>query len=106
MDLGAILLFAAVPAVAIATPGPTILTLIARVVSMGPARNIGFAIGLILVAVLWLAAAAFGLAALATEVHGIMVILKYLGAAYLIYLAYRMWTAPAVVATPVEEVLE
>jgi len=96
MDLGSTLLFVAALAIAIATPGPTIATLIARVLTMGPARNIGFAIGLVLGDVLWLAAAVFGLAAVAREAHEIMVVLKYLGAAYLIYLAYRMWTAPAV----------
>jgi threonine/homoserine/homoserine lactone efflux protein len=99
MDLGSILLFAAVVAIANA-PGPTILTLIARILSMGPARNIGFAIGLVLGDVLWLATAVFGLAALAREAHEIMVVLKYAGAAYLIYLAYKMWTAP--VADPMQ----
>ena len=69
MDLGSTLLFAAIIAVANATPGPTILTLIARVLGMGPARNVGFAIGLVLGDVLWLAAAVFGLAALATQAH-------------------------------------
>jgi len=101
MNLGSILLFAAVIAIANATPGPTILTLIARVLSMGPARNIGFAIGLVLGDVLWLATAVFGLAALAREAHEVMVVLKYAGAAYLIYLAYRMWTAP--IADPVQD---
>src|SRR5687767_10239415 len=95
MDLTAILLFAAVLAVATATPGPTIAVLIARVLTLGPARNIGFAIGLVLGDVVWLAAVVFGLAALAEQAHGVMVLLKYLGAGYLVYLACRMWTAPA-----------
>lgn len=101
MDLGSILLFVTVLAIAIATPGPTIATLIARILTLAPARNIGFAIGLVLGDVLWLAAAVFGLAALAQEAHEIMVVLKYLGAAYLLYLAYKMWTAPA--ADPIED---
>jgi threonine/homoserine/homoserine lactone efflux protein len=95
MDLSAILLFAAVLAVATATPGPTVAVLVARVLTLGPARNIGFAVGLVLGDVVWLAAAVFGLAALAEQAHGIMVLLKYFGAGYLVYLAYRMWTAPA-----------
>jgi threonine/homoserine/homoserine lactone efflux protein len=95
MDLSAILLFAAVLAVAIATPGPTVAVLVARVLTLGPARNIGFAIGLVLGDVAWLAAAVFGLAAVAEQAHEIMLALKYVGAGYLIYLAYRMWTAPA-----------
>ncbi|MEZ5833550.1 MAG: LysE family translocator [Dongiaceae bacterium] len=95
MDLGSIILFAVALAIAIATPGPTIATLVARILTMGPRRNIGFAIGLVFGDVLWLAAAVFGLATLAREAHEIMVAIKYIGAAYLLYLAYRMWTAPA-----------
>jgi threonine/homoserine/homoserine lactone efflux protein len=45
---------------------------------------------------LWLAAAVFGLAALADQAHGVMMALKYLSAAYLVYLAYRRWAAPAI----------
>lgn len=96
MDLSSTLLFAAAIGIANATPGPTIATFVARILSMGPARNIGFAIGLVLGDILWLAAAVFGLAALAAEAHEIMVVLKYAGAAYIVYLAYKMWTAPAV----------
>ena len=94
MDLSAILLFATVIAIATATPGPSLLTLIARVLSIGPARNIGFAIGLVLGDVLWLGAAAFGLSAIAAQAHEVMAVLKYVGAAYLLYLAYKMWMAP------------
>ncbi len=96
MDLGSILLFAAVIGIANATPGPTIATFVARILAMGPGRNVGFAIGLVLGDVLWLAAAVFGLATLAREAHEVMVVLKYAGAAYILYLAYRMWTAPAI----------
>jgi threonine/homoserine/homoserine lactone efflux protein len=96
MDLGSILLFAAVIGIANATPGPTIITFVARILALGPRRNVGFAIGLVLGDVIWLTAAAFGLAALAREAHELMLVMKYLGAAYLLYLAYRMWTAPAV----------
>jgi len=100
MDLASILLFATLIAVANATPGPTILTLVARVLSLGPARNVGFAIGLVAGDVLWLAAAVFGMAALAREAHEVVAVMKYLGAAYLMYLAYKMWTAPVVQPAP------
>ena len=100
MDLASTLLFATVIAVANATPGPTILTLVARVLSLGPTRNVGFAIGLVVGDVLWLAAAVFGMAALAREAHEVMAMMKYLGAAYLLYLAYKMWIAPVVQPVP------
>ena len=100
MDLSAILLFATVLAVAIATPGPSIAVLVARVLTLGLARNLAFAAGLVLADVIWLSAAVFGLAALAEQAHEIMVALKHVGAAYLIYLAYRMWTAPTANPAP------
>jgi threonine/homoserine/homoserine lactone efflux protein len=43
---------------------------------------------------LWLTLAVYGLAALAQALHGALLAVKYLGAAYLLYLAWRMWFAP------------
>ena len=44
---------------------------------------------------LWLTLAVYGLAALAQALHGAFLVVKYLGAAYLLYLAWRMWSAPS-----------
>jgi threonine/homoserine/homoserine lactone efflux protein len=71
--------------------------LVARVLSRGRDGNLGFAIGIIAGDVVWMGAAVFGLAALASAAHEAMVVLKYLGAAYLLYVAWKMWTAPATV---------
>src|SRR5262245_10784523 len=98
MDLSSILVFAAAIAVATATPGPTLVTLVARVLAAGPARNLAFAAGLILGDILWLGCAVFGIATLASQVHEIMIVLKYAGAAYLLWLAYKLWTAPVAAA--------
>ena len=43
---------------------------------------------------LWLTLAVYGLAALAQALHGAFLVVKYLGAAYLLVLAWRMWSAP------------
>jgi threonine/homoserine/homoserine lactone efflux protein len=40
----------------------------------------------------------YGLAALAEALHGAFLVVKYLGVAYLLYLAWKMWFAPVVVA--------
>jgi threonine/homoserine/homoserine lactone efflux protein len=53
-----------------------------------------FAAGLILGDLVWLAVAILGLAVVAQTFHEVFLVIKYAGAAYLIYLAYRMWTAP------------
>jgi len=100
MDLASVLLFAVALLIAAAIPGPSIATLIARVLTQGAGRNIGFTAGLVVGDMLWLAAAVYGLATLAAEAHQVIVVLKYLGAAYLIYLAYKMWTAPAAEPLP------
>ena len=47
---------------------------------------------------IWLALAVFGLAVVAQTFHLLFLVIKYLGIAYLLYLAWKMWTAPVAVA--------
>jgi threonine/homoserine/homoserine lactone efflux protein len=94
MTLWPLLVFAAALAIAAASPGPAIVTLVARVLAFGVARNVGFAVGLLLGDLVWLGCGVFGAAALATQAHELFVALKYAGAAYLLYLAIKLWTAP------------
>jgi threonine/homoserine/homoserine lactone efflux protein len=49
---------------------------------------------------IWLMLAATGLAVIAKAFAGVFVAVKFAGAAYLLYLAWRMATAPAVVGAP------
>ena len=95
MDLTALLIFTGALLVAAASPGPGIVALVARVIGGGPAGVAPFVAGLILGDLAWLAAAVLGLAAVAHTFHEAFVAIKFAGAAYLLYLAYRMWTAPA-----------
>ena len=46
---------------------------------------------------IWLTLAATGLAVIAKTFAGVFVAIKFAGAAYLLYLAWRMATAPAVI---------
>jgi len=95
MSLWSLLSLTLAISIAAAVPGPTIVTLVARVLARGPAGIAPLVVGLILGDLVWLACSVFGAVALATEAHQVMVMLKYLGAAYLAYLAVKMWTAPA-----------
>jgi threonine/homoserine/homoserine lactone efflux protein len=95
MDLTGLLIFTGALLVAAASPGPGIVALVARVIGGGLAGVAPFVAGLILGDLLWLAAAALGLAVVAHTFHDAFVVVKFAGAAYLLYLAYRMWTAPA-----------
>jgi threonine/homoserine/homoserine lactone efflux protein len=95
MDLSSLLLFAGVYFLAVASPGPAIAALVARALSSGFRRSLPFAAGIVAGDLIWLTLSAFGLAVLMQSFHGLFVAIKYAGCAYLIYLAYRLWTAPA-----------
>jgi threonine/homoserine/homoserine lactone efflux protein len=95
MDLTALLIFTGALLVAAASPGPGIVALVARVIGGGLAGVVPFVAGLILGDLIWLAAAVLGLAVVAHAFREAFVVIKFAGAAYLLYLAYRMWTAPA-----------
>src|SRR5699024_2359850 len=53
-----------------------------------------FAAALWLGEVLWLTLAVYGLAAIAETFYVAFTVIKYLGVAYLLYLAWHMWFAP------------
>jgi threonine/homoserine/homoserine lactone efflux protein len=95
MDLTALLIFTGALLAGAASPGFGVVALVARVVGRGLAGVAPFVAGLILGDLLWLAAAVLGVAVLAHTFHQAFVVIKFAGAAYLLYLAYRMWTAPA-----------
>lgn len=91
-ELGA---FSAIYAVAVATPGPGIAAIVARCLA-GRARSVpAFVAGFVVGDGVWLVLAALGLGALARSAHFAVEALKYVGAAYLLYLAWRLWMAPA-----------
>jgi threonine/homoserine/homoserine lactone efflux protein len=95
MDLAGLLVFATALFIAAASPGPGIAAIVARVLGRGLQGAIAFSIGVALGDVVWLTFAILGLAAIAQAFHGIFLIIKYAGAAYLLYIAYKLWTAPA-----------
>ncbi len=93
MEWSSIALFASALLLASATPGPGIATLVARVLGTGVGGGVPFALGLAVGDVIWLSAGVWGLAALAQTFHGVFLAVKWVGIAYLIHLAWRMWTA-------------
>ncbi|QRM31771.1 LysE family translocator [Microvirga sp. VF16] len=95
MDLAGLLLFSSALFIAAASPGPGIAAIVARVLGRGPKEAVAFSIGVALGDVVWLTFAILGLAALAQAFHEVFLVIKYAGAAYLLYIAYKIWTAPA-----------
>jgi threonine/homoserine/homoserine lactone efflux protein len=95
MTLSSLLLFAAVYFAAVASPGPGIAALVARVLGQGLVGVAPFIAGFLVGDVIWLLAAATGMALVAKAFAGVFVALKVAGAAYLLYLAWKMASAPS-----------
>src|SRR3954453_16205238 len=94
MDLAGLALFATALFIAAATPGPGSAAIEARVLGRGPQGAVAFTAGVAVEDVVWLPFAVVGLAALAQAFQAVFVTIKYAGAAYLLFLAYKIWTAP------------
>jgi len=76
------------------TPGPGVFAILARALATGARSCLLLALGMVLSDILYLIAACFGLAALATHWDAAFTAVRWLGAAYLLYLGWKMWTAP------------
>lgn len=87
--------FCAAYFLAVATPGPGVAAVIAQGLARGRSGAPAFIAGFLVGDLLWFCAAALGLAALAQTAHTAFLAVKYAGAVYLLYLAYKLWTAPA-----------
>lgn len=91
MEQIAFLTFAVVLMVAVISPGPAIAALVARIMARGTGGIAAFCAGLVLGDLIWLTCALFGLAALAALFQPVLLIVKYVGAAYLLFLAWKLW---------------
>lgn len=104
MSFYGLLIFASIYLLAVATPGPGVAAIIARSLARGTQGAVAFIAGFLIGDLIWFAVAATGLAALAQTAQVVFVVIKYAGAVYLLYLAYRLWTAAPVVAAEHEPV--
>ena len=94
MELSSLFIFAAALFVAAGSPGPSIAALVARVISKGFRDVFPFLLAMWIGEGIWLSLAVFGLAFVAQTFHLAFVIVKWIGVAYLAWLAWKMWTAP------------
>ena len=95
MTIYGLLTFCAVYGLAVATPGPGIAAIIARSLAHGFKGAPAFVAGFIVGDLVWFGIAATGLAALAKTAAAVFVVIKWAGVVYLLYLAWKLWTAPA-----------
>jgi threonine/homoserine/homoserine lactone efflux protein len=95
LSFSSLLLFVGVYLAATASPGPGIAALVARVLGQGLGGIAPFVAGFVVGDLIWFSVAATGLAVLAHEFAGVFAIIRWAGVAYLLYLAWTMWQAPA-----------
>ena len=79
---------------AVAIPGPGVAAIIARSLGHGLRGAPAFIGGFLAGDLIWFTCAASGLAMLAQTAYTVFLVVKYAGVLYLLYLAYRLWTAP------------
>lgn len=75
------------------TPGPGVFAILARALVHGAGSCFTLALGMTVMDILYLIAACSGLAVIATLWSEVFTVIRLLGAAYLIYLGWKMWHA-------------
>ena len=86
-----LLAFAAAMLVLALTPGPGFLAVVARAMSQGFGAGLAATAGLVIGDLLFLALAILGLSALAAVLGEVFLVVKFLGAAYLVWLGIVLW---------------
>ena len=94
MTISNLLVFALALIVAAGSPGPSVAALVARVLTNGFRDVLPFLAAMWLGEALWLGCAVAGLAVVARTLGVVFIALKFIGVAYLLFLAWKMWFAP------------
>mgnify|MGYP000400985383 CR=1 FL=1 len=93
MEWTSLITFAAALSVAVAIPGPGIAAIVARALGAGFRRTLPMVLGLIAGDLIYLSAAALGLGVIAATFGGLFTAIRWIGAAYLVFLAVRLFLA-------------
>ena len=92
MTLAGFIAYAGALAVAAAIPGPGVTALVARALGSGFRPAFAMSLGLILGDLTYLTAVVLGLAFLAQTFGLVFLVIKWLGVAYLAFLAWKFWS--------------
>ncbi|MCB1888691.1 MAG: LysE family translocator [Rhodocyclaceae bacterium] len=76
------------------TPGPGVFALLARALSSGARDCVFLALGMVVSDIAYLVFACLGLAAIASHWGELFTVIRWLGAAYLVWLGIGIWRAP------------
>lgn len=75
------------------TPGPGVFAILARALTSGANNCFSLALGMTISDILYLIMATLGLATIAENWGSLFTLIRLVGAAYLFYLGWKMWTA-------------
>ncbi len=93
MTVATIIAYCGALFIAAAIPGPGMTAIVARALGSGFRPTFFMGLGLILGDIVYLTAVILGLAIVAKTFTTIFLVIKFIGAAYLVYIAYKLWTA-------------
>ena len=93
MDIVTLVAFTIAYAIAVIVPGPGVAAVVARALGGGFWGAVPMVLGILVGDLVYLVFAIFGLAAIAAWFGPIFVVIKWAGAAYLLYIAWSFWTA-------------
>jgi threonine/homoserine/homoserine lactone efflux protein len=96
MTLASAMALAVAVLVLAATPGPAVVTIVARALAGNIRAAIGFSLGCTAGDITFMLAAVFGLAAVAQAMGDLFILVRIAGGAYLVWLGWKLWTAPPV----------
>ncbi|WP_432471043.1 LysE family translocator [Amphritea sp. HPY] len=75
------------------TPGPGVFAILAKAMVEGTRRCFMLAFGMVISDIIYLLLACLGLATIAEHWGGLFTVIRWVGAAYLIYLGYKIFTS-------------
>ncbi len=93
-------LFAAAMVVLVASPGPFVAAVAARSAALGFRSGAAMALGASVAEMVWIAAAILGLGAVAAAHSGLLVVLKYAGAGWLLWIGFGLLAARRTLVAP------
>ena len=103
-DLPLLLAFVGASLVLALTPGPAVVYIVARTLAQGRASGLTSVLGVALGNLANAVGAALGLAALFAVSSVAFTVVKWVGAAYLVYLGIQLWRSPPAVASDAVQV--
>jgi threonine/homoserine/homoserine lactone efflux protein len=99
-------LFISVTTLASLTPGPAVLTVVGTALQSGMQRSAWATAGILSANVIWFAISATTLGALLLASSYLFIWMKWIGAAYLLYLGVRSWRAESNALLPVNRAVQ